>query len=115
MKIGNFQGDVTTTSFFPAKPLGCYGDGGAIFTNDNNIADLIRSIKNHGMGSHKYEHINIGMNSRLDTIQAAILKEKILLLDDEIYKRNKIARHYNKSLINNDFVLPQLSSDNCFA
>tara|TARA_B100001248_G_C27397648_1_gene466854 strand:+ start:4917 stop:6029 length:1113 start_codon:yes stop_codon:yes gene_type:complete len=114
MKIGNF-GDVTTTSFFPAKPLGCYGDGGAIFTNDNNIADLIRSIKNHGMGSHKYEHINIGMNSRLDTIQAAILKEKILLLDDEIYKRNEIARHYNKSLINNDFVLPQLSSDNCFA
>ncbi len=114
IKIGNF-GDITTTSFFPAKPLGCYGDGGAIFTNNDDISELIRSIKNHGMGNHKYEHINVGMNSRLDTIQAAILKEKINLLDQEITKRNKIANEYNKKLSDSDFVLPFLSEDESFA
>lgn len=114
VKIGNY-GDITTTSFFPAKPLGCYGDGGAIFTNNDNIAELIRSIKNHGMGNHKYEHINIGMNSRLDTIQAAVLKEKINLLQDEIIRRNEIARYYNQELKNSSLILPMLSNSNSYA
>ena len=114
IKTGNF-GDITTTSFFPAKPLGCYGDGGAIFTNNDEVASLIRSIKNHGMGKHKYEHINIGMNSRLDTIQAAILIEKIKLLKDEIVKRNEIAKFYNDNLQDSNFKLPSLSDDNSFA
>ena len=106
--MGNF-GDITTTSFFPAKPLGCYGDGGAIFTNDESLAALIISIKNHGMGAHKYEHINIGMNSRLDTLQAAILIEKIKLLEGEIIKRNQIADYYNKGLSETNLSLPYLS------
>ena len=113
-RIGNF-GDITTTSFFPAKPLGCYGDGGALFTNDDNLANLIRSIKNHGMGVHKYEHVNIGVNSRLDTIQAAILNQKIKLLEGEIEKRNEIANYYNKALVNTDLILPELSKDNSYA
>lgn len=113
-KIGNF-GDLTTTSFFPAKPLGCYGDGGAIFTNDKNLAKLISSIKNHGMGNHKYEHIHIGMNSRLDTIQAAILIEKIKILEEEIIRRNNIAGSYNKMLLNSEYILPELSKNHDFA
>lgn len=113
-KIGNF-GDITTTSFFPAKPLGCYGDGGAIFTNCEHLQKKIRSIKNHGMGSHKYEHVNIGLNSRLDTIQAAILIEKIKLLKDEIIKRNQIAKIYNSEFEGYDLYLPYLSKEQCFA
>ena len=113
-KVGNF-GDITTTSFFPAKPLGCYGDGGAIFTNNDDLAQLIRSIKNHGMGSHKYEHVNVGMNSRLDTIQAAILIEKIKLLEDEIVMRNEIAERYNEGLSETDIVLPYLSKEKSYA
>ena len=115
-KIGNF-GDITTTSFFPAKPLGCYGDGGAIFTNNDKLANLIRSIKNHGMGEHKYEHVNIGMNSRLDSVQAAILIEKLKLLEEEIIKRNEIAEYYNKNIncIKNNLVLPEISSNKSFA
>lgn len=114
IKVGNF-GDITTTSFFPAKPLGCYGDGGAIFTNNNDLAKLIRSIKNHGMGNHKYEHINVGMNSRLDTIQAAILNEKIDLLEVEIIKRNEIAEYYNNELRDTSLILPTVSDSNSFA
>ena len=113
-KIGNF-GDITTTSFFPAKPLGCYGDGGAIFTNNDYLAELIRSIKNHGMGNHKYEHINVGMNSRLDTLQAAILIEKLKLLKDEIIKRNKVAEYYNYLLGSTDLKLPSNSIDQSYA
>lgn len=113
-KIANF-GDITTTSFFPAKPLGCYGDGGAIFTNNDELAKLIRSIKNHGMGSHKYEHINVGMNSRLDTLQAAILIEKLKLLDKEIISRNHIARQYSNLLCDTDLILPKLSENDSFA
>ena len=75
-KVGNY-GDITTTSFFPAKPLGCYGDGGALFTNCDELYEKISSIRLHGKGSHKYEHIQIGVNSRLDTIQAAILQTKL--------------------------------------
>ena len=114
IKIGNF-GDITTTSFFPAKPLGCYGDGGAIFTNNDDLAKSIRSIKNHGMGNHKYEHVNVGMNSRLDTIQAAVLNEKIKLLQNEIIKRNQIAQYYNHELNDSSLILPKLSNTNSYA
>ena len=68
-KDRNF-GTIATTSFFPAKPLGCYGDGGAVFTNDDELAVLLKSLRTHGTGSHKYEHVHIGLNSRLDTVQA---------------------------------------------
>jgi len=92
------MGDATTTSFFPAKPLGCYGDGGAVFTNNDTDAELINSIRLHGKGAQKYDNIRIGLNSRLDTIQAAILIEKIKLLPDEIISRNKVASKYEKDL-----------------
>jgi dTDP-4-amino-4,6-dideoxygalactose transaminase len=88
-------GDAAATSFFPAKPLGCYGDGGACFTNDDGLKDLLLSLRMHGQGSDRYEHVHIGMNSRLDTIQAAILIEKLKVYDDEIEKRNAVARRYN--------------------
>ena len=89
-------GDAASTSFFPAKPLGCYGDGGAVFTNDDKLAELLRSIRIHGQGSDKYENVRIGVNSRLDTIQAAILLEKLKIFPDEIEKREKVAQLYNQ-------------------
>lgn len=88
-------GDAAATSFFPAKPLGCYGDGGAIFTNDDGLKDLLLSLRMHGQGSDRYEHVHIGYNSRLDTIQAAILIEKLKIFGDEIDKRNAVAKRYN--------------------
>ena len=91
-------GDAATTSFFPAKPLGCYGDGGAAFTNDDALAALLRSIRVHGEGSHRYENVRIGMNSRLDTIQAAVLLEKLRIFPDEIEARERIARRYSEAL-----------------
>jgi UDP-2-acetamido-2-deoxy-ribo-hexuluronate aminotransferase len=91
-------GDAATTSFFPAKPLGCYGDGGATFTDDDELADLLRSIRIHGQGSHRYENVRIGVNSRLDTIQAAVLLKKLEIFDDEIAARNRIAKRYNEKL-----------------
>ena len=96
-RVGS-MGDATTTSFFPAKPLGCYGDGGAIFTQDDNDLELINSIRLHGKGSHKYEHIQIGMNSRMDTIQAAILIEKLKIFPDELIAREKVANLYTERL-----------------
>jgi dTDP-4-amino-4,6-dideoxygalactose transaminase len=91
-------GDAASTSFFPAKPLGCYGDGGATFTNDDGLAELLRSIRIHGQGADKYENVRIGVNSRLDTIQAAILIEKLKIFPDEIAMREKVARRYNEAL-----------------
>ena len=91
-------GTVTTTSFFPAKPLGCYGDGGAIFTDDDRLAELMRSLLLHGKGNDKYDNVRIGMNGRLDTIQAAILLEKLKVFDDEIERRNEIAARYCEGL-----------------
>lgn len=91
-------GEATATSFFPAKPLGCYGDGGATFTDDDALAEVLRSIRLHGQGSHKYDNVRIGVNSRLDTIQAAILLEKLKIFPDEIKKRDAIARHYDRRL-----------------
>lgn len=93
-------GDITTTSFFPAKPLGCYGDGGALFTDDDELAALIDSFRVHGKGSHKYYNERIGMNSRLDTLQAAILIEKLAVYADEIEKRQAVAARYNAGLSN---------------
>ena len=90
-------GDAAATSFFPAKPLGCYGDGGACFTNDDALKDLLLSLRMHGQGSDHYEHVRVGYNSRLDTIQAAILIEKLKIFDDEIEKRNAVARRYNEA------------------
>jgi len=92
--------DVVTTSFFPAKPLGCYGDGGAVLTNDHAVADIMASLRVHGKGSDKYDNVRIGMNARLDTIQAAVLIEKIAIFPGEIEKRNKVAKQYTQGLHN---------------
>jgi dTDP-4-amino-4,6-dideoxygalactose transaminase len=94
---GSF-GIAGTTSFFPAKPLGCYGDGGAIFTADEDIARTLRSLRMHGQGTDKNKNIAIGTNSRLDTLQAAILLEKLRIFDDELVARERIARRYSTAL-----------------
>ena len=93
--------DVSSTSFFPAKPLGCYGDGGAIFTDDDDFAENLRSIRIHGSGSDKYDNVRVGINGRLDTIQAAILLEKLSIFDQEIKLRNQIADYYKTNLNKN--------------
>lgn len=91
-------GDIATTSFFPAKPLGCYGDGGAIFTDNDEVADIIKSLRVHGQGIDKYDNVCIGMNGRLDTIQAAILIEKLKIFPAELVVRQDIADAYNRAL-----------------
>lgn len=92
-------GDAATTSFFPAKPLGCYGDGGAVFVNDDEVADYLRSVRIHGKGSFKYDNIRIGMNSRLDTLQAAILIPKFkAFCEYELDAVNKVAELYSRKL-----------------
>ncbi len=102
-------GDAAATSFFPAKPLGCYGDGGACFTNDDGLKDLLLSIRMHGQGSDRYEHVRIGLNSRLDTIQAAILIEKLKIFDEEIEKRNAVAKRYTDAFAgSNSIVTPRV-------
>ena len=89
-------GDIATTSFFPSKPLGCYGDGGAVFTDDDEIAALVRSYKVHGKGPKgKYDNVRIGINSRLDTLQAGVMLPKLAVLDREIAKRQEVAARYN--------------------
>src|SRR5712672_4067810 len=103
--------DVTTTSFFPAKPLGCYGDGGAIFTDDDDLANTLRSIRVHGQGIDKYDNIRLGMTGRLDTIQAAVLIEKLKIFDDEIEARNQVADRYTRGL-GNDVIAPYVASGN---
>ena len=90
-RLGTF-GLVTATSFFPAKPLGCFGDGGAIFTDDAELAETLRSIRVHGQGSDKYDNVRLGLTGRLDTMQAAILIEKLKIFEDEIAARNQVAR-----------------------
>lgn len=91
-------GDVASTSFFPAKPLGCYGDGGALFTDDDELYSLFKSLRVHGQGSEKYDNVRIGMNARLDTIQAAILLEKLRIFGDEINTRQRAANYYSAGL-----------------
>ncbi|WP_306886320.1 DegT/DnrJ/EryC1/StrS family aminotransferase [Amorphus orientalis] len=93
-------GTVATTSFFPAKPLGCYGDGGAVLTNDPERAAVMRSLCIHGKGTDKYDNVRIGMNSRLDTLQAAILKEKLAVFDEELVSRQAAAERYEAALSN---------------
>ncbi|WP_417782647.1 DegT/DnrJ/EryC1/StrS family aminotransferase [Terasakiella pusilla] len=90
--------DYTTTSFFPAKPLGCYGDGGAVFVEDAEKAALIKSLRVHGKGGDKYDNVRVGMNSRLDTIQAAILIEKLSIFTDELAQRQRVADQYAEKL-----------------
>jgi UDP-2-acetamido-2-deoxy-ribo-hexuluronate aminotransferase len=92
--------DIAATSFFPAKPLGCYGDGGAIFTNNASLAHIVESLRVHGKGEHKYDNVRIGINGRLDTIQAAVLLAKLDLFEDEIEKRQKVAARYSEGLKN---------------
>lgn len=95
--LGTF-GLATATSFFPAKPLGCYGDGGAVFTDDDELAAVIKSIRIHGHGGDKYDNVRIGMTGRLDSIQAAVLIEKLKIFSEEIEARSRIARRYNEAL-----------------
>jgi dTDP-4-amino-4,6-dideoxygalactose transaminase len=97
-RVGCGMADITTTSFFPAKPLGCYGDGGAVFTDDDGIADAIRSICLHGKGREKYDVVRVGVNSRLDTLQAAILLPKLAAFADELEKRHAVAEAYTERL-----------------
>ena len=91
-------GDIASTSFFPSKPLGAYGDGGAVFTNDNKAAEILRSLRIHGKGVSEYDNIRIGINSRLDTLQAEILKIKLEYLEKEIKNRQNIAAQYSTGL-----------------
>lgn len=92
-------GDAATTSFFPAKPLGCYGDGGAIFTNDDGLAELLQSLKVHGRGKDKYDNVRIGVNSRLDTLQAAVLQVKLkAFVEHELDDVNRVAQEYTRRL-----------------
>lgn len=106
-RAGSF-GDADITSFFPAKPLGCYGDGGAIFTDDSELASLLESFKVHGKGSYKYDNVRIGVNSRLDTIQAAILSIKLkAFIDYELDAVNRVADLYRKTL-DQEFKTPQI-------
>ncbi len=102
------MGLITATSFFPAKPLGCYGDGGAIFTDDVTLAEVLRSIRVHGQGFDKYDNVRLGLTGRLDTIQAAVLLEKLKIFDDEIAARNKIAERYAQGL-GNVVTVPRLA------
>ncbi len=109
--VGNLC-EVTATSFFPAKPLGCYGDGGAIFTNDPEIYEIANSSHVHGMGKSRYEYDRIGMNARISTIQAAILLEKLEIFPSELNKRQAVANNYYKHLndLNLEIKLPLLKS-----
>jgi dTDP-4-amino-4,6-dideoxygalactose transaminase len=88
--------DIACTSFFPAKPLGCYGDGGAVFTSDQDLAQRMSSIRIHGTGSDKYNNERIGLNARMDTMQAAILLPKLEIFPEELERREQIANHYNQ-------------------
>src|SRR3972149_3249440 len=97
-KIAGNLADIAATSFFPAKPLGCYGDGGAIFTNNETLAEKIRSMREHGKGSHKYDNVRIGINGRLDTLQAAILLAKLEIFSDELIKKQEVALRYSELL-----------------
>lgn len=96
-KAGSY-GKAAATSFFPAKPLGCYGDGGAVLTDDDELKDLLHSVRVHGQGENKYKNVRIGINGRIDSIQAAVLLAKLTIFEEEIAKRNEAARKYSSSL-----------------
>lgn len=107
--LGTF-GLATATSFFPAKPLGCFGDGGAIFTDDAELAETLRSVRVHGQGSDKYDNVRLGLTARIDTIQAAILIEKLKIFPDEIAARNAAAKRYNEGL-GNAVIVPRVEQN----
>ena len=109
-KLGTF-GMATTTSFFPAKPLGAYGDGGAIFTDDDELADVLRSVRVHGQGTDKYDNVRIGVTGRLDTIQAAVLIEKLAIFAGEISARDEVAARYAAGL--RDVAIPPVVAPDC--
>ena len=101
--------DLTCTSFFPAKPLGCYGDGGAVFTDDDDKAEIMRSCRIHGMGRTRYENIRIGMTARLDTMQAAVLDAKLDIFEDELARRQQVAERY-ATMLGNLVETPRLAA-----
>ena len=105
---GSF-GDVSATSFFPAKPLGCYGDGGAIFTDNEALYKKMASIRVHGHGTNKYDNVRIGINGRMDTLQAAVILEKLKIFEEELEKRQQIVAWYTEEL-QGSFVLPEKDS-----
>ncbi len=107
-------GDISATSFFPSKPLGCYGDGGAVFTDSDEVAELIYSYRVHGKGKTKYDNVRIGINSRLDAMQAAVLLPKLEVLDKEILMRQENARRYDESLCV-EFEIPRVATDSISA
>lgn len=112
-RVAGAIGDFATTSFFPAKPLGCYGDGGAILTDSDEHAELLRSLRFHGKGSYKYDNVRVGVNSRLDTIQAAVLIEKLKVYAEEIEQRQVVAARYTaalKDLVTTPHVMPDCVS-----
>lgn len=109
-KVGTI-GIATAVSFYPSKPLGCYGDGGAVLTDDPELAAIIRSLRAHGCGVDRYDHVRIGVNSRLDTIQAAVLIEKLKIFPDEIARRNAVASRYSAAL--KDVVMVPQVADGC--
>jgi dTDP-4-amino-4,6-dideoxygalactose transaminase len=96
-KVGTL-GDITATSFFPSKPLGCYGDGGALFTDSDALAEIAKSLRVHGQGKDKYDNVRIGINGRLDTIQAAVLLQKLTIFKEEMVARAAVAARYSNSL-----------------
>jgi len=104
-----YWADVATTSFFPAKPLGCYGDGGAVLTDDEELGAVMDSLHVHGKGTDKYDNVRVGLNSRLDTLQAAILLPKLAIFSDEISKRNQIADRYIQGLQDHALRVPYVS------
>lgn len=103
-------GDVSATSFFPAKPLGCYGDGGAIFTDDDEMAKAISSIRVHGQGANRYDNVQIGINGRMDTIQAAVLLAKMEVFEEELQARQVVANSYCEKL-KEHFTVPEIPND----
>lgn len=109
-RVGGLMGCAAATSFFPAKPLGCYGDGGAVFTDNDELAEVMRSIRIHGQGKDKYDNQRIGINGRLDTLQAAVLLEKLAIFEEELESRNRIAFMYTQALCEH-FETPVVSSD----
>jgi UDP-2-acetamido-2-deoxy-ribo-hexuluronate aminotransferase len=114
---GRHSGNLSTiasTSFFPSKPLGCYGDGGALFTNDNQLATLLRQIARHGQ-DRRYHHIRVGVNSRLDTLQAAVLLAKLDILDEELALRQQVAQRYDALLSAAGIATPTVAPHNTSA
>lgn len=108
-KVGKLA-PITTTSFYPTKPLSCYGDGGAIFTDDNDIAKKIKSIRSHGISNDPYENIRIGTNARFDAIQAAVIINKLSIFDEELTQRRKIASTYDQEL-SECVLLPRIQTE----